>query len=110
MGYLVVPAAATVRLVPRGTIAISPFGIVAGGGTWPALAVSLVVALVLGLAAWRLHAATLPSPKKEGHRVAWKWPSAWTLSSAWLPSAPDWTRFLLWGAFGIAVFNVLTRP
>jgi hypothetical protein len=110
MGYLVVPAAATVRLVPRGTIAISPFGIVAGGGTWPALVVSLVVALVLGLAAWRLHAATLPSPKMEGHRVAWKWRSAWTLSSAWLPSAPDWTRFLLWGAFGIAVFNVLTRP
>jgi len=26
-----------------------------------------------------------------------------------LPSVPDWSRFLLWGAFGIAVFNVLTR-
>src|ERR1700736_871794 len=37
MGNLVVPAAATVRLVPGGTIATSPFGIVAGGGTWPAL-------------------------------------------------------------------------
>jgi len=121
MGNLVVPAAATVRLVPGGTIATSPFGIVAGGGTWPALVVSLVVAFVLGLAAWRLRlrAPTLPSPARGGgKRVA---PAsegeksvapitAWKLPSVSLPTVPDWSRLLVWGAFAIAVFNVLTRP
>ena len=112
MDHLVVPAAATVRLVPRGTIATSLFGIVAGGGTWPALVVSLVVALVLGLAVWwlRLRAPTQASPRRGGLFVAWKWPSAWKLPGVWLPAVPEWSRFLLWGAFGIAVFNVLTRP
>jgi hypothetical protein len=132
MDHLVVPAAATVRLVPRGTVATSPFGIVAGGGTWPALVVSLVIALVIGLAAWRLrlNAPTLPSPrgggkspsaatpggggkspgpKGGGNFGAWKLPGAGKSPSAWLPSVPDWSRYLLWGAFGIAVFNVLTR-
>src|SRR5437899_3281915 len=68
MGRLVVPAAATVRLVPGGTVATSPFGIVAGGRTWPALVVSLVVGLALGLATrrLRLRAPTLPSPARGG--------------------------------------------
>jgi len=112
MDHLVVPAAATVRLVPRGTIATSLFGIVAGGGTWPAFVVSLAVALTLGLAVWwvRLHVPTQPSPRGGGLFVAWKWPSAWKLPAVWLPTVPEWSRFLLWGAFGIAVFNVLTRP
>jgi hypothetical protein len=109
MGHLIVPAAATVRLVPRGTVATSVYGIVAGGGTWPALLVTLIVALVLGLAAWRLRlrAPTLPSPASGGGKkdfVAWKMPSAW------LPVVPAWGQFVVWGAFGIAVFNVLTRP
>ena len=109
MDHLVVPAAATVRLVPRGTVATSPFGIVAGGGTWPALVVSLVMALMLALAGWRLRlkAPTVPSAGGGGN---FQLPSAWKSPSAWLPSVPDWSRFLLWGAFGIAVFNVLTRP
>jgi hypothetical protein len=112
MDHLVVPAAATVRLVPRGTIATSLFGIVAGGGTWPAFVASLVVALVLGLAVWwlRLHAPTQASPRGRGLFVAWKWPRASKLPGMWLPAVPEWSRFLLWGAFGIAVFNVLTRP
>jgi len=113
MSHLVVPAAETVRLVPGGTVASSPFGIVAGAGTWPALVGSLVVALVLVLAGWwlRLKAPTRRSPKGGG-----KLPSAWLakwggkLPRAGLPSVPEWSRFLLWGAFGIAVFNVLTRP
>jgi len=137
MGHLVVPAAATVRLVPGGTVASSPFGIVAGAGTWPALVASLVVAFVLALAAWRLRAATLrspargrgksradkgggksPAPKAGGKSPAPILPSpraggnfnAWKLPGMSLPSVPEWSRFLLWGAFGIAVFNVLTRP
>ncbi|MEA2669525.1 MAG: multicomponent Na+:H+ antiporter subunit, partial [Chloroflexota bacterium] len=55
IGTLVVPAAATVRLVPRGMIAVSPFGLVTGFGVWPALAVSVVVGIVLGLTGWRLQ-------------------------------------------------------
>jgi hypothetical protein len=109
MDHLIVPAAATVRLVPRGTVATSPFGIVAGGGTWPALLLTLAVALLLGLAAWRLprRAYTVPSPasgegKAPTTRGERKMPA--------LPSVPDWSRFLIWGAFGLAVFNVLTRP
>jgi hypothetical protein len=93
-------------------VAVSPFGIVAGGGTWPALLVTVLVALVLGLAGrLRLKVPTLPSPKGEG-----AWPTAGfpqgagKFLSARLPSMPEWTRFLLWGAFGVAVFNVLTRP
>jgi hypothetical protein len=137
MAHLVVPAAATVRLVPRGTVASSPFGIIAGAGTWPALVASLVVALVLALAAWWLGAATLrspasgggksraakgggkgPTPKAGGKSPAPILPSPggggnfnpWKLPGMSLPSVPEWSRFLLWGAFGIAVFNVLTRP
>jgi len=105
MDHLVVPAAATVRLVPRGTVATSLFGLVAGGGTWPAFVVSLAVVLGLGVAVWGLRrsARTLQSPSGGGLFAAWKLPGVS------LPSVPEWSRFLLWGAFGIAVFNVLTR-
>src|SRR5438552_3211815 len=104
MGRLVVPAAATVRLVPGGTVAASPFGIVAGGRFFPALVVSLVMALVLGLAIWRLRmkAPTLPFPKGGGKIQAPNLPA--------LPRVPPWGRFVLWGAFAVAVYNVLTRP
>jgi len=103
MDHLVVPAAATVRLVPTGTIVASPFGIIAGGRPWPALVVSLVV-LLLGLAAWRLglKAPTLPSLKGRGKIKAPTLPA--------LPTVPPWGRFVLWGAFAVAVYNVLTRP
>ena len=104
MDHLVVPAAATVRLVPTGTIVASPFGIIAGGRPWPALVVSLVVVLLLGLAAWRLglKAPTLPSLKGRGKIKAPTLPA--------LPTVPPWGRFVLWGAFAVAVYNVLTRP
>src|SRR5438132_3296119 len=104
MAHLVVPAAATVRLVPTGTIVASPFGIIAGGRPWPALVVSLVVVLLLGLAAWRLglKAPTLPSLKGRGKIKAPTLPA--------LPTVPPWGRFVLWGAFAVAVYNVLTRP
>ena len=99
-----VPAAATVRLVPGGTVATSPFGIVAGGRAWPALVVSLVVAVVLGFAVWRLRlkAPTLAFPKWGGKIKAPTVPA--------LPTMPPWGRFVLWGAFAVAVYNVLMRP
>ena len=109
IGPLVLPAAATVRLVPGGTISANPFLIVTSAGAWPALVVSLAMALVLGLAAWRLHdrlpfgwhlrAPTLPSPTGGGK-----------LLSAWLPAVPAWSRFLIWGVFAGVVGIVLTRP
>ena len=104
MGRLVVPAAATVRLVPGGTVAANPIGIVAGGRFFPALVVSLVMALVLGLATWRLRlkAPTLSLPKGGGKITAPTLPA--------LPRVPPWGRFVLWGAFAVAVYNVLTRP
>jgi len=119
MAHLVVPAAATVRPVPGGTIATSLFGIVAGGRAWPALVVSLVVALVLVLAAWRLRlkAPTLggkrpaPAPSGAGKILGtWSRKGGGRFLTAWLPTVPEWSRFLLWGAFGLAVYNVLTRP
>ncbi len=132
---LVVPAAATVRLVPSGTISANLFGIVTIAGAWPALVVSLLVALVLGLAGWRLRlkAPTLPSPNVSNARLALKRrsrgptgpasgggksPSDWfprvggKLLRARLPpvSVPAWSRFILWGAVAAAVFTVVTRP
>ena len=74
--------------------------------------VSVVVALMLGLAVWRLRlsAPALPFPRGRGKLVGGGLRSAWKLLRSSLPSVPEWSRFLLWGAFGIAVFNVLTRP
>src|SRR6266567_2081470 len=112
MGRLVVPAAATVRLVPGSTVATSPFGIVAGGRTWPALVVSLVVGLALGLATWRLRlrVPTFPSPARGGGKRLIESLRGWRLPGAALPTVPTWGRFVLWGAFAVAVYNVLTRP
>src|SRR6266700_3281432 len=112
MGRLVVPAAATVRLVPGSTVATSPFGIVAGGRTWPALLVSLVVGLALGLATWRLRlrVPTFPSPARGGGKRLIESLRGWRLPGAALPTVPTWGRFVLWGAFAVAVYNVLTRP
>jgi hypothetical protein len=116
---LVVPAAATVRLVPGGTISASLFGIVTIAGTWPALVVSLVVVSVLGLAGWWMRgvAPTLRTPAGRGGKS----PSEWgrevltrqgKLLRTWVPvlSVPAWSRFVLWGVVAAAVFAVVTRP
>jgi hypothetical protein len=107
IGTLVVPAAATVRLVPRGMISISPFGLATGFGTWPALAVSLVVGIVLGLAAWRLHGFLPLRPR--GARRDRAFPSL-ARPRLVLPQVPTWSHVILWGAFAAVVGVVATRP
>jgi len=107
IGTLVIPAAATVRLVPRGTVAVSPFGLATGVGAWPALAVSVVIGLILGLAAWRL-AGRLPL-RQRGTGGGRRFPS---LKRARLvkPSLPAWSHVVLWGAFVAVVGAVAIRP
>jgi hypothetical protein len=115
---LVVPAAATARLVPFGTISASPFGLTTIAGGFPALVVSLVIALVLGLALWwmRSTASTLPSLEGGGGKGPSEWGretlAGWGESvSAWVRPMllPAWSRFVLWGTVAVAVFLVLTR-
>jgi hypothetical protein len=107
IGILVVPAAATVRAVPGGTIIASPFGIVTSSGAWPALLVSLLVVVVLGLATWQLHARLpLRSPRKVGRLPIGPLPLTWPR----LARVPAWTRVVLWGAFVAVAGIILTRP
>jgi|GEM_PF-2770707 len=107
IGPLVVPAAATVRLVPPGTVSASPFLIATNFGTWPALGVSLAVGIMLGLAGWRLQ-ARLPLRRRDPG-----WGRALRSMLArppGMPTFPAWSPFVLWGAFVAAVGVVLTRP
>jgi hypothetical protein len=107
IGPLVVPAAATVRLVPRGMVSVSPFGLATGVGAWPALAVSVVVGLILGLAAWWL-AGRLPL-RPRGTGGGRRFPSlVWARPV--MPSVPAWSHVVLWGAFVVAVGAVALRP
>ncbi len=106
IGTLVVPAAATVRLVPRGMISVSPFLIVTGFGALPALAVTLAVGVVLGLAGWGLHRRLPLRRGSEGGRAL---PSSLPARLA-LPRLPAWSRFVVWGAFAAVVGAVATRP
>jgi len=104
---LVVPAAATVRLVPRGTVSVSPFGLATGVGAWPALAVSVVVGLVLGLATWRLVARLplRPRPTGGGRRLL-----SFKRARLVKPRLPTWSHVVLWGAFVAVVGAVAVRP
>jgi hypothetical protein len=107
IGPLVVPAAATVRLVPRGMVSVSPFGLATGVGAWPALAVSVVVGLILGLAAWWL-AGRLPL-RPRGTGGGRRFPSL-NRARLVMPSVPPWGHVVLWGAFVVAVGAVALRP
>ena len=102
------PAAATVRLVPRGTISASPLGIGTSFGAWPALLVSVAIAALLGIAGWRLG-DRLPLRRARGRIVRWPtgWPSRWPVRP---PAVPTWSRFLLGAAFLVAVVLAMARP
>src|SRR5439155_1143368 len=78
MNSIVVPAAATVRLVPRGSISASPWGIGTSFGALPALLVSVATAALLGIGAFRLG-GRLPLRRARGRVIRWPtgWPSPW---------------------------------
>ena len=107
MNPIVLPAAATVRLVPRGTISATPFEIATSPGAWPALLVTLTTGVLLGIAGWRLR-DRLPLRRARGiirWRISWpSWPPVRP------PAVPAWSRYLLWGAFLVVVAVEVARP
>src|ERR1700693_1662156 len=107
IGTLVVPAAATVRLVPRGMIGVSPFGLTTDFGAWPALVVSVVVGLLLGLMGWRLQGRF---PLRAGGAGREPGYPSFMPALPRLPRLPSWSHVVLWGAFAAVVGAVATRP
>jgi len=108
VGPLVMPAAATVRAVPGGTLSASPLGLVTAAGAWPALAVTLSVALLLGLAGWQLR-GRLPLGPPEA-RLGLAVPRMPVVRLPGLPPVWAWSHLLLWGAFAVVAGIALTRP
>jgi hypothetical protein len=73
----------------------------------PALAVSVVVGIVLGLAGWRLHGRLPLRPRgTEGGR---RFPSL-PMARLVLPGSPAWSHVVLWGAFAAVVGAAAIRP
>src|SRR6202162_503115 len=107
IGTLVVPAAATVRLVPRGMIGVSPFGLTTDFGAWPALVVSVVVGLLLGLMGWRLQGRF---PLRAGGAGREPGYPSFMPALPRLPRLPSWSHVVLWGPFAAVVGAVATRP
>ena len=107
MNPMVLPAAATVRLVPRGTISATPLGIATSPGAWPALLVSLVTGVLLGIAGWRLR-DRLPLRRVRGI-IRWRigWPSGLRVRS---PAITARSGYLLWGAFLLVLALAVARP
>jgi hypothetical protein len=107
IGTVVVPAAATVRLVPRGMIAASPLGLSTDFGTWPALVVSVLVGLILGATGWRLQARLPIRARAAGGEPGF--PSLMPALPR-VPTLPSWSHVVLWGAFAAVVGALATRP
>jgi hypothetical protein len=107
LGTLVVPAAATVRLVPRGMIAAGLLGLSTDFGSWPALLVSVLVGLILGLTGWRLHRRFPLRPRAAGGEPGFP---SFMPALPRLPVLPSWSHVVLWGAFAAVVGVVATRP
>jgi len=107
MNSLVLPAAETVRSQPGGTVISSLFGLRTTAGDWPALPVSVAVAVVVGILVWRWGEAL---PRRRSRRRATRRVAVpWTIP-AHLPALPEWSRVLLWGAFVAAVGVAAARP
>lgn len=107
MNPIVLPAAATVRLVPRGTISATPWGIETSPGAWPALLISLITGILLVIAGWRLR-DRVPLRRARGiDRWRIGLPSPLRVRP---PALPAWSRYLLWGAFLVVVALAVVRP
>jgi uncharacterized membrane protein YiaA len=103
---LVLPAAGTVRLVPGGSISANPFGVSTADGGWPALGVSVAIALLLGAAIWRLGPRL---PLWRGTAVI-RTPRWAVPMPDHLPRLPGWSQAVLWGAFAAALALIVLRP
>ena len=111
MNPLVLPAASTVRLVPRGTVSATPFGLTTAYGVWPALIVTLIAVAGLGTLAW------LVGPKQALLRVPAHLPQPWS----WMdpvrlprflrarPALPFWTQLLPWVGLALVVVVASVR-
>jgi hypothetical protein len=106
MNPLVLPAAGTVRPLPGGTVIASILGIRTPAGSWPALAVSVGVAVLLGVALWRLGERLPLRWPRRSHRRA---PLVLTVPAR-LRALPAWSRLVLWGAFAVVVGIAAARP
>src|SRR5438067_2045220 len=107
MNAIVLPAAATARLVPRRPSPATPCEFATSPGAWPALLVTLTTGVLLGIAGWRLR-DRLPLRRARGiirWRISWpSWPPVRP------PAVPAWSRYLLWGAFLVVVAVAVARP
>jgi hypothetical protein len=111
MSPLVVPAAATVRLVPAGTVSSNLIFVTSSFGSWPALPVTAVVTGALSAALWVLRDARLAVtfPLRSMPRLP---------SAAELPvllrldrrPPPAWSRVLLWATFSVVILIGIARP
>jgi hypothetical protein len=106
MNPLVLPASGTVRLVPGGSVSVSPLGLSIADGGWPALAVSIAIALLLAVASWRLR-SRLP---------LWRGTLLAGIGAVPVPARgqppvlPRWSPAVLWGAFVAVLLILLVRP
>ncbi|HET9847873.1 MAG TPA: hypothetical protein VFR68_04875 [Candidatus Dormibacteraeota bacterium] len=102
----VIPAASTVRLVPRGTVSANPLGLTTPFGSWPALAVSLIVLVGLATIVWlRGPSGTLvpalPRPAAGRVRLSIRIPAL---------SLPLWAHYIAWAALIVVVGVASVRP
>ena len=88
-------------------IAAGPLGLTTDFGAWPALLVSLLVGLILGLMGWRLHGRLPMRARGAGGEPGF--PSVMPALPR-LPTLPTWSHVVLWGAFAVVVGAVATRP
>src|SRR5437870_3848913 len=106
MNPLVLPAAGTVRAVQGGTVAASLLLIRTAAGAWPALPVSIGLAVVLGAALWRFGGRWPLRPRpRAGRRVQLR-----LKLPGQLRALPGWSRLLLWGGFLVVVGMAAVRP
>lgn len=108
---LVLPAASTVRLVPRGTATATPFGLTTAFGIWPALLVTLIAVAGLGALGWLMGAG------QALLRVPARLDQPWKLDAIRMPrlprvrpTLPSWTQLVPWVGLALVVVVASVRP